>query len=631
MNLRTKVNLTVVAVFAIAITSLVAAAFVSSSRIMSQMLQDKMIVLARENAANLDTWIQAKLAVVEAGAKDLARHPADPAYISNVIKTNNAAGGFSKTHPGYEDGTVIYSDDWKPPADYDPRKRPWYMEGKKKLKTGLTEPYIAASTGKGIITFISPMVDGGTLVGVYGSDVTLDFITKTVLGVKFGETGYAFLSDAAGRILAHPSPDYAMKKKLQELSPDFSNIEKEFGGKATGELSYRLNGKKMVMSFARVPATGWYLCVAMDHEEVAAPVRRQFAVLALIGALFLVVGLAVMVVFLKRLLAPLGLLCQRVSELAEGEGDLTARIDVGARRDELGELAAKLNTFIASVRGIIQQIADASGRLAGGAVTLTETAGSISLAVEEAAAQSVGVATASEEMAATASDIARNCHLAAQSSREATGTTRQGFSVLTATVHGIRERGELTRSNAEAISSLGERSEQIGAIVATIEDIADQTNLLALNAAIEAARAGEQGRGFAVVADEVRALAERTTRATKEISEMIRAMQTETRTAILSMEQGVEQTERGVEEAAQLEEALRRILEQVDAVTGQVNQIATAAEEQTATTGEISSNIHNVTAVVQQAARGSQQSADTAGQLANVARDLQGIVGRFKL
>jgi len=631
MNLRTKVNLTVVVVFAIAITSLVAAAFVSSNRIMTQMLQDKMVVLARDNAANLETWLQAKLAVVDAGAKDIARHPADPGYISNAIKTANAAGGFSKTHPGYENGAVIYSDDWKPPADYDPRQRPWYIGGKKELKTGLTEPYIAASTGKGIITFVSPMLDNGSLIGIYGSDVPLDFIAKTVLGVKFGESGYAFLSDRKGKILAHPDPEYAMKKKLQDISPDFSGIEEKFGKEATGQLSYSLNGKKKVMSYARVPSTGWYLCVAVDHAEIAAPVRRQLWVLALLGGGCLAAGVVVIVLFLKRLLSPLGMLCRRVAEIAEGEGDLTGRIEVGDRRDEIGELAEKLNTFIASMRGIILQIADSSRGLSGDAERLTATAGSISVAVEEAAAQTIGVATASEEMAATASDIARNCHLAAESSREAAGTTQEGFSVLTATLNGIRERGELTRNNARAISSLGERSEQIGAIVATIEDIADQTNLLALNAAIEAARAGEQGRGFAVVADEVRALAERTTRATKEIGEMIRAMQTETRAAISSMEEGVEQTERGVEEAARLEEALSRILEQVDVVTSQVNQIATAAEEQTATTGEISSSIHNVTAVVQQTAHGSQQTAETAGELAGVARDLQSIVGRFRL
>ena len=182
--------------------------------------------------------------------------------------------------------------------------------------------------------------------------------------------------------------------------------------------------------------------------------------------------------------------------------------------------------------------------LASESTRLTSTSTNISVGSEAAAVQTAIVATASEEMAATASDIANNCHQAADSAqRAATTTTQNGFTVVTNTVHGIRQRGELTKENSLAISSLGERSEQIGAIVATIEDIADQTNLLALNAAIEAARAGEQGRGFAVVADEVRALAERTSRATKEIGAMILAIQQETKSAITSMEEGVEETE----------------------------------------------------------------------------------------
>jgi len=320
-----------------------------------------------------------------------------------------------------------------------------------------------------------------------------------------------------------------------------------------------------------------------------------------------------------------------VAEIADGEGDLTRRINVGNRRDEIGMLAEKLNHFIESMRVIIVQIAEASRTLTAESSRLNATACAISVGAEEVAAQTMTVATASEEMAATAADIARNCHHAAGSAGQAAGTTQSGFQVVARTIDGIRQRGELTRENAGAIASLGERSEQIGAIVATIEDIADQTNLLALNAAIEAARAGEQGRGFAVVADEVRALAERTTRATKDISDMIRIMQQETRGAIAAMELGVKGTEQGADEAAGLEAALRNILEQVDAVTSQVNQIATAAEEQTATTTEITCNIQQMSEVVQETARGSQLTAESAAGLTGLAGELQRIVAKFTL
>jgi methyl-accepting chemotaxis protein len=206
-----------------------------------------------------------------------------------------------------------------------------------------------------------------------------------------------------------------------------------------------------------------------------------------------------------------------------------------------------------------------------------------------------------------------------------------GAAVVEKTVAVMAQIADKVQESARTVESLGARSDQIGAIIGTIEDIADQTNLLALNAAIEAARAGEQGRGFAVVADEVRALAERTTRATREIGEMIKAIQNETKGAVEAMEQGVHQVENGTVEAAKSGQALQDILQQVNDVAMQVNQIATAAEEQTATTSEISSNMMQITEVVRQTSQGAQESATAAAQLNGSAELLQSLVRQFQL
>ncbi|KAF0221234.1 MAG: methyl-accepting chemotaxis [Geobacteraceae bacterium] len=327
---------------------------------------------------------------------------------------------------------------------------------------------------------------------------------------------------------------------------------------------------------------------------------------------------------------PLARVVDMLRDIAQGEGDLTKRLDASAK-DEIGELCTWFNTFIDKLHGIISQVAQNTVQVASAASQLFSTSEQMATGTEEVAAQTGTVAAASEEMAATSSEIAQNCGMAADGSRLANDAALKGSTVVEETVAVMNRIAERVKESAHTVGSLGERSDQIGAIIGTIEDIADQTNLLALNAAIEAARAGEQGRGFAVVADEVRALAERTTKATREIGEMIKAIQNETKGAVGAMEEGVKEVERGTSEAAKSGQALRDILDQINSVTMQVSQIATAAEQQTATTNEITNNIQQITEVVQETSNGAHESANAASQLASLAEDLQKLVRQFKL
>jgi methyl-accepting chemotaxis protein len=325
---------------------------------------------------------------------------------------------------------------------------------------------------------------------------------------------------------------------------------------------------------------------------------------------------------------PLKMVFDTLSEVAAG--DLRARSSIHTR-DEMGLLAEEVNVMAEKLMTIMNQVAHNSVQVASAANQLHSTAEQIATGAEEVAAQAATVATASEEMAATSSEIAQSCHHAAQGSELANDRANTGARVVERTVQAMDKIASRVRSSAETVSGLGKRSDQIGEIIGTIEDIADQTNLLALNAAIEAARAGEQGRGFAVVADEVRALAERTTKATREISEMIKTIQVETRNAVGAMEEGVQEVEIGSRETAKSGQALQEILSQIGEVTNQVNQIATAAEEQTATTSEIANNMQQITEVVQQTSQGAQTSASAASHLSTLADELRGLVGQFKL
>ena len=327
---------------------------------------------------------------------------------------------------------------------------------------------------------------------------------------------------------------------------------------------------------------------------------------------------------------PLGAMLAMLRDVAQGEGDLTKRLDA-SRKDELGETSRFFNLFVDKIHSIISQVANTSMQVASASTQLHSTAEQIATGAEEVSSQAGTVSVASEEMAATSCNIAHNCLSAAETSNRASDTARSGVTVVQETINGMERITGRVKYAARTVEDLGTRSEQIGAIVVTIEDIADQTNLLALNAAIEAARAGEQGRGFAVVADEVRALAERTSRATHEISEMIKAIQNETRGAVAAMEEGVAEVEKGTEFSVKSGQALDMILSQISDVSMQVNQIATAAEEQTATTSEITNNIQQITDVVQSTARGALETANAAGDLSRRAEELQRLVGQFRL
>jgi methyl-accepting chemotaxis protein len=354
-------------------------------------------------------------------------------------------------------------------------------------------------------------------------------------------------------------------------------------------------------------------------------------------ARILVVGLLVVCIILSlvisltisRLIAlPIRRLSREVAKVAAG--DLRVNLEKGGS-DEVGELTRDFGLMVEGLRGLLGQVSSTANQVATAATQLISSAERIAEGAEEVAVQAQTVATASEEMSATSGDMAQNCQLAAEVSQQASNKASSGALVVEATVAVMGRIASRVNDTSRSVISLGSRSDQIGEIIGTIEDIADQTNLLALNAAIEAARAGDQGRGFAVVASEVRALAERTTRATREIGAMIKAIQAETRTVVVAMEEGVSEVQQGTSEAAKSGLALQEILGQINVVAMQVNQVATAAEEQTATTGEISGNIHQITAVIQTTARGAHETASAATELAQTAEVLRSLVGRFSL
>ncbi len=350
----------------------------------------------------------------------------------------------------------------------------------------------------------------------------------------------------------------------------------------------------------------------------------------------LMAGMVVMIMivtyFLLRniVLKPLAKMSDISRDIAKGEGDLTKRVPAEGN-DEIAHMGSYFNEFIEKLQQMIRKVAHVTDKVASASVELSATAEEISKGTDTLTSRASQTAAAVEEMNATVGQVAQNSGKAASLAQDTVKTAQEGGTVVSSTISGMQQLSEAVSNSATIISDLGKSSDQIGEIVRTIEDIADQTNLLALNAAIEAARAGEQGRGFAVVADEVRKLAERTTKATKEIGDMIRQIQHDTRGAVDSMQQGTQKVTAGVDLVNKTGEALSQIVRMVSESADMIRQIAVASEQQSVATQQIASDIENVAKVTKESSSGAHESAKASQDLSQLAVELQGIVGGFKI
>lgn len=315
---------------------------------------------------------------------------------------------------------------------------------------------------------------------------------------------------------------------------------------------------------------------------------------------------------------------------AMSQGDLTYKINIQGK-DEFAWMCWEYSQGRKGFASLVKEILGSAGQLAAAAEELSAITEQSNSGVMRQQGEIEQVATAMNEMSATVSEVSRNAANAASAAQEADNSAKEGWQVVNTTVETINNLASEVERTSEVIENLKGDSISIGTVLDVIRDIAEQTNLLALNAAIEAARAGEQGRGFAVVADEVRTLASRTQQSTCEINNMIERLQNGASQAVSVMEMGRSKAEESVEQAAKAGEALQSITNVVDNIKSMNMQIASAAEEQSATAEEINRNIVNISEVAQDTAEGSQQTASASDQLAKLASSLQTQVGKFKV
>jgi methyl-accepting chemotaxis protein len=327
---------------------------------------------------------------------------------------------------------------------------------------------------------------------------------------------------------------------------------------------------------------------------------------------------------------PLTAAVNAMKDVSEGEGDLTLRLEVSGK-DEIGQLAGSFNGFIGKMQDVIREVTASTSQLSAAAEEMSMITDETRTGVQRQQSETALVATAINEMSSTVHDVANNAETAASAASQADNQSEQGKQIVSSTVSSITTLASEVETASSVISQLEKDSESIGSVLEVIRGIAEQTNLLALNAAIEAARAGEQGRGFAVVADEVRSLASRTQESTQEIQEMIERLQKGARDAVAAMEAGQEQANKTVEQASQAESALSEISIAVAQINEMNAHIAEASRQQGEVVEEINKNIVNITQVADDSASGADQLSTASQEMANLAINLENKVSHFKI
>ncbi|MHC9247276.1 methyl-accepting chemotaxis protein [Aeromonas jandaei] len=597
------------------------------SRTMSA-IQSEAVNYGHAYSVAIGDWMADRKNTVHALVNLIADNP--QAELVPHLKQAYTSGGFGLTYFGSTQGVMTRQDPSLNTGNYDPRERPWYQDAVKAGQLIVTAPYVSVTMQKLVVTLSEPVRHQGELVGAVGANLALDKLIDEVLAMQVQGEGYAMLLDSSGLIVGHPNKELALKQ-IGELSPDLSAATFQQWGRENNELhAATLDGRDVLLAVQPVAGTDWLLAMVMYRDVLEAPFASLLWQLVGLTLVLMLVFSALLTAMFKYLFADLGRVAGALHDIAHGEGDLTVHIDTRSQ-DEVGQLARNFNQFVARLHGIVSRLRDVTVELAAQSRAQAAGAHSRSQRVRQQQDEIVMVATAVTEMASATQEIAGNAEFAATTSGEAVKLAVAGQSQVGQSQRSITGLADEVADASQIINELDAHAQKISGILATISGIAEQTNLLALNAAIEAARAGEQGRGFAVVADEVRVLSRRTHDSTDEIQQMIETLQQTTRRAVGGMETSRQLAGTSVEDAESANQSLARINEAIGSISDMATQIAAAAEEQTSVTSEISRNTENIRHVSQELAEQANQEAAQAAELKALTERLEQEIGRFRL
>ncbi|EWS67274.1 chemotaxis protein [Vibrio vulnificus] len=603
-------------------------------------LKEKMVaslVSETQNKLNyhvdeLQHAIAIQLKAVEVGSKHFNASLSDEQNV-NLVRLLAESAGISNIIMAYEDGRSYMSlhANGITTEEQNFSQRDWYRMAKGSQGVKLTDIYIDKITGEKVVSAIMPVYNGSEFQGVLLGDIPLAAIIKMVSNMRFAG-GAATLTDKNAVFFASDDPN-DIGKTPSQVSPVFSDMERAFFNQQQGHLQFPYLGIEFDGYFQRVNLTSdqyWTLMVFVDQDTALAGVREAQNEAIVTGVILLLVSAVVMVLTLEHAYRPLLKLKKAVLGLSKGSGDLTARLTVEGG-DDLAQISEGFNRFVQSLQGMMLQVSEASQNISSNIVQLNQTAVENEKVLITHSAETDQVVTAITEMSESARSVAENVTQSNRITEGASKEAKQSLEIVNNAVSTVSALVNDVEEMSDRIVSMNQDANKISEVLNVIGEISEQTNLLALNAAIEAARAGEQGRGFAVVADEVRALAARTQNSTTEISEMLSKLLDGTSSVVASMERTKQQCQSTASKTSEVSNSLNLMSGSVRDIDDVSTQIAAATEEQSTVAAELSRNMLAIRDIVTNLVASGRQTVAATESLADSNHELDKLVSNFKL
>ncbi|MDH1472214.1 MULTISPECIES: methyl-accepting chemotaxis protein [unclassified Shewanella] len=619
-SLKQKILISVVIALSLVIGSLSWQSYSSQKSLLLQNSLEQVQRLGEQQAERIQEWLAGRQDIVGALASKVEGNSL------SALQQAQASGRFQLTYFGTETGQMLDSDPSIDRMGYDPRTRPWYKQAMNERGLILTKPYVDVAYNVLVVTMAQ-----ATSQGVVGGDLSIASLVESVNRMTLPANGYAIMMHKDGTVIAYKDASKAMKPVGQidnDLNHDLPQQSRKAG--TLLPMYFENEGRDKLVWGVDIPNTDWELVIVLDKETLEAPLTDLLLTQFGLSAVVLLLSVLAISWLVNLLLGPLGRVSQALARIADGNGDLTQRIEVDTQ-DEVGVLADSFNRFVGSQHQLISHIRQLASELDADAERSLKT-NHIAVAELQRQQQEVAmVATAVTEMASATNEIAANAENTATAAQQSAASSFQGKELVNKTRSSINSLADEVAQATDVIEDLSRHAQSISSILATIQGIAEQTNLLALNAAIEAARAGEQGRGFAVVADEVRVLSRRTQDSTQEVHATIETLQRTTAKAVSLMESSQMLAGNSVEDANAAAKALEEITQAVNVISDMAGQIATAAEEQTQVTGEITQNTVAIKDVTDEITEAAKSDLTQAQGLKARANDLNAQVATFIL